>query len=113
MTGGILRDLDYAATSALATPCEAGGMALNISATLMGIHHAYALSCPAYHKTFYGWRIVIAGGALQFLQCMLLDMAFGVYLAVLVEERGWSNMRRDSGRYLIPDGSPTRATRPL
>jgi sugar phosphate permease len=41
-------------------------------------------------KIFYGWRIVIAGGALQFLQSLLLDMAFGVYLAVLVEERGWS-----------------------
>jgi sugar phosphate permease len=41
-------------------------------------------------KTFYGWRIVFAGGALQFLQSMLLNQAFGVYLAVLVEERGWS-----------------------
>ena len=47
---------------------------------------------PAGHpmKTFYGWRIVTAGGALQFLQSLLLDQAFGVYLAVLVEERGWS-----------------------
>ena len=41
-------------------------------------------------KIFYGWRIVVAGGALQFLQNMLLNMAFGAYLAVLVEERGWS-----------------------
>jgi len=41
-------------------------------------------------KTFYGWRIVVAGGALQFLQSLLLNQAFGVYLAVLVEERGWS-----------------------
>ena len=41
-------------------------------------------------KNFYGWRIVIAGGALQFLQSMLLNQSFGVYLAVLVEERGWS-----------------------
>ena len=41
-------------------------------------------------KIFYGWRIVIAGGALQFLQNLLLNMAFGAYLAVLVEERGWS-----------------------
>src|ERR1700675_3024299 len=47
---------------------------------------------PAGHpmKIFYGWRIVCAGGALQFLQSLLLDQAFGVYLAVLVEERGWS-----------------------
>lgn len=39
---------------------------------------------------FYGWRIVFAGGALQFLQSMLLNQAFGAYLAVLVEDRGWS-----------------------
>ena len=41
-------------------------------------------------KIFYGWRIVIAGGALQFLQSLLLNQAFGVYVAVLVEDRGWS-----------------------
>ena len=41
-------------------------------------------------KVFYGWRIVVAGGALQFLQSLLLNQAFGVYLAVLVEDRGWS-----------------------
>ena len=41
-------------------------------------------------KKFYGWRIVLAGGALQFLQSLLLNQAFGVYLAVLVEDRGWS-----------------------
>jgi sugar phosphate permease len=41
-------------------------------------------------KTFYGWRIVAAGGALQFLQSLLLNQAFGAYVAVLVEERGWS-----------------------
>jgi MFS family permease len=41
-------------------------------------------------KIFYGWRIVIAGGALQFLQSLLLNQAFGVYLAVLVEDSGWS-----------------------
>ncbi len=41
-------------------------------------------------KIFYGWRIVIAGGALQFLQSMLLNQAFGAYLAVLVSEKGWS-----------------------
>jgi len=41
-------------------------------------------------KIFYGWRIVFAGGALQFLQALLLNQSFGVYLAVLVEERGWS-----------------------
>ena len=41
-------------------------------------------------KTFYGWRIVVASGAMQLLQSLLLNQAFGVYLAVLVEERGWS-----------------------
>lgn len=41
-------------------------------------------------KIFYGWRIVVAGGALQFFQSLLLTQAFGAYLAVLVEERGWS-----------------------
>ncbi len=42
------------------------------------------------NKIFYGWRIVLAGGALQFLQSVLLNSAFGVYVAVLVEEKGWS-----------------------
>ena len=41
-------------------------------------------------KIFHGWRIVAAGGALQFLQSMLLNQSFGIYLAVLVEEMGWS-----------------------
>jgi MFS family permease len=41
-------------------------------------------------KLYQGWRIVAAGGAMQFLQSMLLNQAFGVYLAVLVEEKGWS-----------------------
>ena len=41
-------------------------------------------------KIFYGWRVVGAAGALQFLQSVLLNSAFGIYVAVLVEERGWS-----------------------
>jgi len=41
-------------------------------------------------KIFYGWRIVVAGGSLQFLQSLLLNQAFGVYLAALIEDRGWS-----------------------
>ncbi|HYC45327.1 MAG TPA: MFS transporter [Burkholderiales bacterium] len=41
-------------------------------------------------KPFYGWRIVAAGGALQFLQSMLLNQAFGAYVAALVEQKGWS-----------------------
>src|SRR5215218_1075624 len=41
-------------------------------------------------RVFYGWRIVFAGGAMQFLQSLLLNQAFGAYLAVLVEQKGWS-----------------------
>jgi sugar phosphate permease len=41
-------------------------------------------------KIFYGWRIAFAGSALQFVQNLLLNQAFGAYLAALVDERGWS-----------------------
>jgi MFS family permease len=41
-------------------------------------------------KIFYGWKIVGAGGAMQFFQSLLLNQAFGIYVAVLVEDRGWS-----------------------
>ena len=41
-------------------------------------------------KIFYGWRMVAAGGGIQFLQAALLHQAFGAYLAVLTDERGWS-----------------------
>ena len=41
-------------------------------------------------KIFYGWRIVVAGGALQFLQALLLNQAYGAYVAALVEQKGWS-----------------------
>ena len=41
-------------------------------------------------KIFYGWRIVGAGLGLQFLHAGLLMQAFGAYVAVLSEERGWS-----------------------
>jgi len=53
-----------------------------------GAGYRLCFSCPM--KIFYGWRIVFAAGALQCLQSLLLNQAFGVYLAVLVEERGWS-----------------------
>ena len=48
----------------------------------------YPLAYPM--KIFYGWRIVVAGGVLQFLQSLLLNQAFGAYVAALVSERGWS-----------------------
>ncbi len=41
-------------------------------------------------KKFFGWRVVVAGGMLQFFQSMLLNQAFGAYLAALVQDRGWS-----------------------
>jgi MFS family permease len=41
-------------------------------------------------KLFHGWRIVVAGSTMQFLQSMLLNQAFGVYVAALVEDKGWS-----------------------
>jgi sugar phosphate permease len=41
-------------------------------------------------KTFYGWYMVAAGSGLQFLQAGLMTQAFGAYVAVLQQERGWS-----------------------
>lgn len=41
-------------------------------------------------KVFYGWKMVGAGCGLQFLQAGLLNHAFGAYVAVLQEDRGWS-----------------------
>jgi sugar phosphate permease len=41
-------------------------------------------------KIFYGWYMVGAGSGLQFLQAGLMTQAFGAYVAVLQEERGWS-----------------------
>src|SRR6185295_15187549 len=32
----------------------------------------------------------MAGGVLQFFQSLLLNQAFGIYVAVLVDEKGWS-----------------------
>jgi MFS family permease len=41
-------------------------------------------------KVFHGWRMVGAGAGLQFLQAGLMIQAFGAYVAVLSDERGWS-----------------------
>src|SRR5258708_4223340 len=38
---------------------------------------------------FYGWYMVGAGSALQFLQAGLMTQSFGAYVAVLQAERGW------------------------
>src|SRR3954471_7062462 len=41
-------------------------------------------------RIFYGWKIVAAATALQFLQAGLMMQSFGAYVAVLADERGWS-----------------------
>ena len=41
-------------------------------------------------KLFYGWKMVAAAASIQFIQAMMLHQAFGAYLAVLIEEKGWS-----------------------
>jgi len=41
-------------------------------------------------RLFYGWYMVGAGSALQFLQSALMTQSFGAYVAVLQAERGWS-----------------------
>ncbi len=53
-------------------------------------------------KIFYGWRMVAAGGGIQFLQSTLLHQAFGVYFAVLVEEFGWSKTALSGAAVLQP-----------
>jgi len=51
-------------------------------------------------KLFYGWRISFAGAALQFLHASLLVQAFGAYVAVLSEEKGWSKTALAGGAAL-------------
>ncbi len=41
-------------------------------------------------RLFYGWRMVGAATGMQVLQAALVNNAFGAYVAVLTEERGWS-----------------------
>ena len=41
-------------------------------------------------KTFYGWRMAGAAFGIQFMFAALLNQAFGAYVAILSEERGWS-----------------------
>ncbi len=53
-------------------------------------------------KIFYGWRMVAAGGGIQFLQSALLHQAFGAYFAVLIEEFGWSKTALSGAAALQP-----------
>jgi MFS family permease len=41
-------------------------------------------------QVFYGWKMVAAAAGIQFIQSMMLHQAFGAYLSVLIEEKGWS-----------------------
>jgi MFS family permease len=41
-------------------------------------------------RHFHGWRMVAAGAGIQFLQSSMLLQAFGAYVAVLRDDRGWS-----------------------
>ncbi len=41
-------------------------------------------------KIFYGWRMAGAAFGIQFMFAALLNQAFGAYVAILAEERGWS-----------------------
>ena len=56
----------------------------------MLVTHRHLRYAQPAMKKFYGWRVVVAGGTLQFFQSMLLNQAFGAYLAALVQDRGWS-----------------------
>jgi MFS family permease len=51
-------------------------------------------------KIFYGWRMVAAAASIQFLQAGLLQQAFGAYVAVLAEDRGWSKTALSGGAAL-------------
>jgi MFS family permease len=53
-------------------------------------------------KIFYGWRMVAAGGGIQFLQAGLLHQAFGAYFAVLTAEFGWSKTALSGAAALQP-----------
>ncbi len=41
-------------------------------------------------RIFYGWYMVAAGCAMQFVQSTLFLQSFGAYFAVLRDDRGWS-----------------------
>ena len=53
-------------------------------------------------RIFWGWRIVGAGCAIQFMQSWLMTQAFGAYFAVLTEERGWSKTALSGAAALQP-----------
>jgi uncharacterized membrane protein YbaN (DUF454 family) len=63
-------------------------------------------------KIFYGWKMVFAAASLQFLQSMMLHQAFGAYLSVLIQEKGWSKTSVSAASAMIaPSISFCRAMR--
>lgn len=63
------------------------------------LHSPHKATTPL-KKLFYGWRISFAGAAMQFLSSSLLVQAFGLYVAVLSEEKGWSKTALAAGAAL-------------
>jgi sugar phosphate permease len=62
------------------------------------------LQAPAMARLstlFYGWRIVAAAVLIQLLVAGLLNQAFGAYVAVLADEKGWSKTALAAGAALI------------
>lgn len=51
-------------------------------------------------KVFHGWRMAGAACGIQFMFAALLNQAFGAYVAVLAEERGWSKTALSGGAAL-------------
>ena len=45
---------------------------------------------PALSGPFHGWRIVAAAGTIQFMLGALQTQSFGLYIAALAQEMGWS-----------------------
>ena len=51
-------------------------------------------------KIFYGWRVVAAACGIQFLLAALMVQSFGLYVAVLAEDMGWSKTALAGGAAL-------------
>jgi MFS family permease len=45
---------------------------------------------PLPPRSFYGWRLLAAAGAIQLMLGALLTQSFGLYVAVIGQEMGWS-----------------------
>lgn len=63
-------------------------------------YHVRASMAQAWR--FQGWRMVAAGGGIQFLQAGLLHQAFGAYLALLTSQFGWSKTALSGAATLQP-----------